>query len=117
MLLFSLLVMIMTTQNGLNIAIYEMAKPYIIENYCVNKAAPELKCDGKCHLTKVIQEQERPVENPVIPSPDFKFNPVYFMGTYNESLEGQSSFTIHLGEKEDFLFTDFEHTIFHPPRV
>ena len=27
---------------------------YIIENYCVNKERPQLKCDGKCFLAKKL---------------------------------------------------------------
>lgn len=34
---------------------------YIIETYCINKDKPEMKCDGKCYLSKqltsVSQEQ------------------------------------------------------------
>lgn len=39
-------------------------KEYVIANYCVNKEAPELKCDGKCHLRKFvqIQKEEQPTE-------------------------------------------------------
>lgn len=39
-------------------------KKYVIANYCVNKEAPELKCDGKCHLRNFvqIQQEEQPTE-------------------------------------------------------
>ena len=31
---------------------FELNKEYIIKKYCVNKAKPILKCNGKCHLSK-----------------------------------------------------------------
>ena len=44
---------------------YAVNQDYIIENFCVNKAEPELKCDGKCHLKKQIEEDtEHHGENP-----------------------------------------------------
>ena len=33
---------------------FEANKEYIIEKYCVNKSAPQLKCNGKCHLSKKL---------------------------------------------------------------
>lgn len=38
---------------------YELRKDFIIENYCVNKERPELKCDGKCYLAKQIKAAEQ----------------------------------------------------------
>ena len=32
-------------------------KAYIIKEYCINKAKPELKCDGKCYLKKQIEKE------------------------------------------------------------
>lgn len=32
------------------VAYYELNIDYIIETYCENKAKPQLKCNGKCHL-------------------------------------------------------------------
>ncbi|AQS95290.1 hypothetical protein BXQ17_10490 [Polaribacter sp. BM10] len=36
------------------IGYFELNIDYIIEKYCVNKDAPELQCNGKCHLAKKI---------------------------------------------------------------
>ena len=33
---------------------FELNKEYIIKKYCVNKAKPKLKCNGKCHLSKKL---------------------------------------------------------------
>ena len=34
---------------------YQLNIDYIVENYCVNKERPALKCDGKCYLSKQLQ--------------------------------------------------------------
>jgi len=36
------------------VAYYNLNIDYIIENYCINKEKPELKCNGKCHLAKQL---------------------------------------------------------------
>jgi hypothetical protein len=36
------------------VAYFELNIDYIIETYCENKAAPELKCNGKCHLANQL---------------------------------------------------------------
>lgn len=39
---------------------YELNKSFVIENFCVNKEKPELKCDGKCFLAQQLKaEKER----------------------------------------------------------
>lgn len=35
---------------------YELRKDYIIQNFCINKDKPLLKCDGKCYLAKKLNE-------------------------------------------------------------
>ena len=34
---------------------FQLNIDYIIEKYCVNKDAPQLSCNGKCHLSKQLQ--------------------------------------------------------------
>jgi hypothetical protein len=38
---------------------YELNLDYIIQTYCINKNDPAKHCDGKCHLTKQMQEEEK----------------------------------------------------------
>jgi hypothetical protein len=42
---------------------YELRKDYIIQNFCVNKDRPELKCDGQCYLAKQIKAAQQQDEN------------------------------------------------------
>lgn len=36
---------------------YFINKDFIVENFCVNKAKPEMDCEGKCYLVKQLAEQ------------------------------------------------------------
>ena len=37
---------------------YSFFNDNFTEQFCENKAKPELKCNGKCHLTKIITERK-----------------------------------------------------------
>jgi hypothetical protein len=38
---------------------YSLNRNFITEKYCVNKNKPSLHCNGKCHLAKVLKDEER----------------------------------------------------------
>ncbi len=47
---------------------YELDKVNITEKFCVNKEDLSLQCNGKCHLTKVLaQQEEGDAETPKTP--------------------------------------------------
>ena len=35
---------------------YEANISYFVDNFCVNKEKPKMKCNGKCHLKKTISK-------------------------------------------------------------
>jgi len=43
-----------------NVAYYELNIDYVIEKYCVNKAKPEMHCDGKCFLNSQLNKLDNP---------------------------------------------------------
>lgn len=43
---------------------YLTNKEYVAKNLCENKEKPQLKCNGKCHLAKRLQELEEPAPVP-----------------------------------------------------
>lgn len=40
------------------VAYYQLNKEYIASTLCENKDKPDLKCNGKCYLTKKIKTQD-----------------------------------------------------------
>ena len=54
MLLFS----VQTFSKWMWVLDYQLNKEYIAENLCINKAKPQLHCNGKCQLAKKLAEEE-----------------------------------------------------------
>lgn len=49
-------------QTGFKVVIYfdyQINKESITQQYCENKAKPEMKCHGKCHLNKLLKEEDK----------------------------------------------------------
>ncbi|MEZ5024018.1 MAG: hypothetical protein R2728_12315 [Chitinophagales bacterium] len=120
-IVFSFFVMIMNMQNGLHLVIYEVAKPVIIKKYCENKDKPELKCNGKCHMKKVLAEETKTdSKNPVnIPPPQIKFNILtYFVSTINAIDFSLSDYQlITYFDEIHFHLHETSSAIFRPPIV
>ncbi|MCX2574363.1 hypothetical protein [Pedobacter sandarakinus] len=56
-----LLIVFTISQGAIQLAIYsgyEMNKEYITSVFCINKAHPELHCDGTCFLAKKLKDLE-----------------------------------------------------------
>lgn len=43
--------------NGLVWVSYEVRKSEVIREYCENKDNPEMKCEGSCHLKKMMLQE------------------------------------------------------------
>ncbi|WP_264554532.1 hypothetical protein [Flavobacterium sp. N1946] len=94
---------------------------YIVKELCENKAKPEMKCNGKCHLMKELAKASD-TDNPV--SQDKKTSHVEFEILF---LEKSPSFEIvNLNspvQKEinmkysDLYFYENTNAFFHPPTV
>lgn len=95
---------------------YWMNRDYIASTLCENKDKPELKCEGKCHLKKEIQEnsedgnEEQEVANSLM----------------LEFLNHSDNFELKLNESSAIMkfhfYTEpvvagFTSSIFRPPQV
>lgn len=59
--------------NGMIWMKYEIYKSEIIQKFCENKDKPELKCEGSCHLKKmIISEDEEDEGEPAITIPQIQ---------------------------------------------
>lgn len=90
---------------------------FLANKHCVNKARPQLKCDGKCFLAKKIKEAEQKEEQRApfqvkwvetapctIPFYSYKLDPLSITAITAFSEPGHYSFL-------------FEQSIFRPPAV
>lgn len=118
----------MSTQasyQGLIYAYYAINKDYIKKQLCENKDQPELKCDGKCHLKKVLAiSKNNTIEEPqpFLPSLEEIKMPVLFFQAISFQLldsiyESKDNF---LSKKVfEYLFMYYyvpTFSAFHPPR-
>lgn len=57
--LLSLVIILVNAQFGLQIAVYEIFKPSIIEEFCINKDNPDSDCEAMCHMSKKAREDSK----------------------------------------------------------
>jgi hypothetical protein len=55
----TLLFLLVSFQQVLIIVHFKLNQQDIEQEFCVNKAKPELQCHGKCHLKKELQKSEK----------------------------------------------------------
>lgn len=60
---------------------YALAQEDFIERLCENKDRPELKCNGKCALSKMLAEQQGEERTPL---PDIPWSQLVFIFSYEE---------------------------------
>jgi hypothetical protein len=52
------LMLLQTLGQEVLVVDYQLNKARITEQFCVNKARPQLHCNGKCHLAKQLRKAE-----------------------------------------------------------
>lgn len=55
----TLLFLLVSFQQALIIVHFKLNQQNIEQEFCVNKAKPELQCRGKCHLKKELEKSEK----------------------------------------------------------
>lgn len=53
----SSIIIIVNAHFGLQIALYQIFKPSIIENFCVNKDIKDSACEARCYMKKNLQQE------------------------------------------------------------
>jgi len=95
---------------------YQMNKEYITSVFCINKAHPELHCDGQCFLAKKLKDLDgKNKQTQETLKRIAEADPEFQVLTWNHHL---SYFII----KSESLYLekpikDLSISIFHPPKV
>ena len=95
---------------------------YISKVLCENKAKPELKCNGKCHLMKELakeSENEKPISNDKKDNSKFEVEVLFFEEIKPLVFE-QIYFhhTTSIGDNyANFYFHSVSCSVFHPPSI
>lgn len=97
---------------------YVMNKEYIAKTLCENKAKPMMHCNGKCHLKKQLEKQEKK-EKPVSNAAKEKCELHYFSDIKIEIYLAPLFFVskdFHTTYKPSFS-SKIALSVFHPPQV
>jgi hypothetical protein len=96
------------------LAHYELNREFIAQNLCENRSKPMLHCNGKCHLKKQLQKEDRKET----PFAGLKEKPaLQFFAQKKVTL----FFYVFADEAEqhfNYLFRNYKtelNTVFHPP--
>ncbi len=77
------------------VSYYKLNINTIVEKYCVNKAKPKLKCNGKCYLKKKLAQASTKSDSSqkiILESFAESFFPVYFQETEYQILSENHKF-------------------------
>jgi hypothetical protein len=50
--------LIQTFSTSLVVVNFYTNQKYMVANFCINKYRPQMKCSGKCQLTKKLKQEE-----------------------------------------------------------
>lgn len=78
---------------------YLLNQEEITELFCINKAEPELQCNGKCHLKKQLRATPEKEQNEAV---SFEFNQLFLVMPFEASDSG-----VICGFAEGSAFPDF----------
>lgn len=54
-----LVMLLQSSIRSIYVAYYQINQDYIASVLCINKAKPTSTCNGKCHLSKKMKQQEK----------------------------------------------------------
>ena len=120
-LIFSMFFLVITLTSSLKIAgtlgYYALFTEDFIERYCENKARPELHCDGKCYLAKLLLQESKD-DTPPIHADLLKHETVLFLekGMMFDFLGEQDSDLANFGYSNHYHFNFLREAI-QPPRT
>lgn len=93
---------------------YEMNKTYISNVLCVNKERKQVHCEGKCHLKKELQKEEKSEQTPTGSSKE-KFEITLFNSYHKAEIIFSKNKTQSLFSYSVFLSGKHIVPVFHPP--
>ena len=107
---------------------YTLNKNQITATYCENKAKPQLKCDGKCHLRKMLDVSETvqtDSSSELPPAPnlaDLKPILLFFESFEYQELSFIAKEVMQLHHSQTFWYQftydyQYQNSSFEPPRL
>ncbi|SHG96900.1 hypothetical protein SAMN05444372_11266 [Flavobacterium micromati] len=93
---------------------YSFFNESFTEQFCQNKAKPELKCNGKCHLKKINKEQNNQDSSKKIVAGN---EILFFISSFNYSFSYSTpSKKKKIYSKQDLFQSKIIYPLDHPPQ-
>jgi hypothetical protein len=93
---------------------YQLNKTEIIQEFCENKDKPELKCEGTCHVKKMmLEEGGDPIEEPLTELPEIQL----FIESIGFELNGIAEFDLSSFYYNNLYSFGFLDEIDVPPKA
>ncbi len=97
---------------------YQVNRDFFAEVLCINKAKPELECNGQCALTQKLNQAQKDETQPVSSLNIIKLDdyPIGFILLYKTSPEVNGSQSISYSDVFfEIVFQGYLSEIFRPP--
>ena len=98
------------------VADFELRRAEITEMFCINKAKPELKCNGQCHLMKRVAEQSEQESNAAIANVE-PMHPAILNTSGVALVFAAQNAVLHNDYYTNGLLSGRSLAVFHPPQV
>ena len=63
-IILSLSILVLSSSKSFILLNYSINKEFIAKNLCENRSEPKMHCNGKCHLKKELQKEEKKDQSP-----------------------------------------------------
>lgn len=114
-IILSSLVLFNTLRVSLTYAYYNLDTKGFIEAFCENKDKPELACNGKCHLKKVLETPNKKGNEPIQIS-QIKDLILYIENLSSYSFKSEIAFKKQYTSYLNLYSFRVSDIIFHPPK-
>lgn len=98
---------------------FYLNQDYIAKNFCINRAAPEMHCNGKCQLARKIKEEEKKEKDNPGRKQENRQENSYCAATIDQQIRPALSGLLNTRYPIHLIIggpTDQPAAIFHPPR-
>ncbi len=99
---------------------YQVNRDFFAEVLCINKAKPELNCNGQCALTQKLKQAQKDETQPVSAPNIIKLDdyPIGFISLYKTSPDVDGSQSIRYSDVSfEIVIQGYLSEIFRPPCV
>jgi len=117
--LLILLVLLQTFSREVLVVDFTLNQATITARFCVNKARPQLHCDGKCYFAKQLKKQEDRESKSASPLKErLEMLPVAFRSLVPVAPADWASAPVGYGPYQSaWVPTNASQGIFHPPQA